>query len=96
MESQIDSPQIEIDSIIKNLKEQTTLIRQLESQLYNTQKNVKILKDKLLDICPHKHIICYRYYNSGMHKPEYSRICKSCNQYLSFNQYVKAETIEQH
>lgn len=83
-----------VDLIMKDLKEQTSLIRKLNHKLSNAQKNVKELKKRLLEICPHTNIIHYRYYDSGMHRPEYRNICKKCDQYVSFDQYIKAETTE--
>lgn len=88
----MDSQTIEL--IMKDLREQTKLVNSLRHKMNESKNNIEELKKKLLEICPHKHIICYRYYGSGMHRPEYSRICKACDQYLDFDRYVNAETTE--
>ena len=85
------------DEII-DLKKRLSAIRlktmNMKAELRNMEEEKRDIKEKLLKLCPHKHVICYRYYSSGMHRPEYSRECKECHQYLDFDQYVKAETTE--
>jgi len=84
----------EINKLTEVLGHINLKLRNLEIETLQLKNEKKKIKKKLLETCLHKHVIQYRYYDSGMHRAEYSTKCKSCDQDLNFNQYCKAETTE--
>jgi len=83
-----------VDILKTNLDKINRKIYLLQAELTNKKREKNDIKRELLEKCLHKHVIQYRYYGSGMHRAEYSTVCKKCNQYLNFDQYINSETTE--
>ena len=84
----------EINDLKKRLGNIRLKIMNTEIELRSLNEEKDDIKKMLLEVCEHKHVICYRYYYSGMHRAEHSYECKACRQNLSFDQYCKSETHE--
>ena len=83
---------MEVDQLlskINDLKSQEKAIRKKYNEI---SAELTEMKSQLKQTCTHLKLNAYRYYYSGMHRPEYSYDCDVCKKDLNFNEYCTAST----
>ena len=83
---------MEVEQLLSKINDLTSQEKAIYKKYREISQELKEIKEQLKQTCTHLKLNSYRYYYSGMHRPEYSYDCAVCKKDLDFGEYCTPST----
>lgn len=85
-----------VTTMINMINKTENQIGYYREQVQQLEKELKILKENMLQVCPHTNVKINRIFSTGMHSSEKEYICEACAMDIGCEIYFKQNRAEKN